>query len=524
MKNIICLLSIVFTFVCYACYDDEGNYDYHDINEVKITNFPEEMVVKFKDSDTLKIEPVLDGSVMGKREDHYDYTWTAILQGGKGKETRYELGKERGLNYFVQLPIGKYDVFLQVLDRQTQVTWRRSFELNVNIATTTGWIVLCDQNGSTRLDMISYAGEKEMMLRDLLKDEELPNKKGPAKILFQPNYSDAGALDRITLITKTGTCYLDPENLTYEDAFDYKYEMGQIPAVFIPTCVASIAPRDWKYSRNILLTTTEVYCRQLGSGDFYQFPRNNIEGEEGTFKVAPVVLSGGAGYYDQWEPPVVLYDTDHNRFVQLELAWDGTSCRIPTVTKEVFPMVTDKDFVYAANTRHESYGSSFIILRDANQQLWLHGLGSMYKNAFVQLEKYYYRLEAPEIEKANLFAIHTYYYYLFYVVGNQIYQFDMVTKENRKLIPLDEKGKEIDFSGEEITFIKFNPLVYGNRKDPEGYGQQEYRLIVGSDKGGENGGIVRMINIKERMADDATLYKCYDGFARPIDIVLRERL
>ena len=86
MKNIICLLSIVFTFVCYACYDDEGNYDYHDINEVKITNFPEEMVVKFKDSDTLKIEPVLDGSVMGKREDHYDYTWTAILQGGKGKD------------------------------------------------------------------------------------------------------------------------------------------------------------------------------------------------------------------------------------------------------------------------------------------------------------------------------------------------------------------------------------------------------------------------------------------------------
>ena len=237
-----------------------------------------------------------------------------------------------------------------------------------------------------------------------------------------------------------------------------------------------------------------------------------------------MVLSGGAGYYDQWEPPVVLYDTDHNRFVQLELAWNGTSCRIPTVTKEVFPMVTGKDFIYAANTRHESYGSSFIILRDVNQQLWLHGLGSMYKNAFVQLEKYYYQLEAPEIEKANLFAIHTYYYYLFYVVGNQIYQFDMVTKENRKLVPLDEKGKEIDFSGEEITFIKFNPLVYGNKRDPEGYGQQEYRLIVGSDKGGENGGIVRMINIQERMADDATLYKYYDGFARPVDIVLRERL
>lgn len=524
MKNIIYLLSIAFLILYYACYEDEGNYRYHDINEVKVTNLPEGIIVKFKDGDTLKVEPVLESSDEEKREDDYEYTWTAILQKGKGEETRYELGKEKVLNYFVELPIGKYDVFLQVLDKQTKVTWRSSFELHVNIATTTGWIVLCDRHGDTRLDMISHVGEKEMMLRDLLKDAELPNQKGPDKILFQPNYGNGGALDCITLITKTGTCYLNPENLTYEDAFDYKYEMGQVPAVFIPTCVASIAPRDWSYSRNILLTTTEVYCRQLGSGNFYQFPRNNIIGEEGTFKVAPVVLSGGAGYYNQWQPPVVLYDTDNNRFVQLELAWNGTSCRIPTVKNEVFPMATEKEFVYAANTRHEIYGSSFIILRDVNKQLWLHGLGSMYRNTFVQLDKYYYLLEASEIEKANLFAIHPYYYYLFYAVGRQIYQFDMVTKESRKLVILDEKGEEIDFSGEEITFIKFNPLVYGNKNDPEGYGQHEYRLIIGSDKGGENGGIIRMVNIPDRINENVTLHKEYGGFAKPVDIVLRERL
>ena len=32
-----------------------------------------------------------------------------------------------------------------------------------------------------------------------------------------------------------------------------------------------------------------------------------------------------------------------------------------------------------------------------------------------------------------------------------------------------------------------------------------------------------MLNIKERMNDEVTLYKEYPGFAKPIDIVFRER-
>ena len=185
-------------------------------------------------------------------------------------------------------------------------------------------------------------------------------------------------------------------------------------------------------------------------------------------------------------------------------------------------MVTGKDFVYATNTR-QNYASSFIILRDNNDKLWLHGLGNIYQNSFAQLEKYYYQLDAPDIERAKLFAVHTYYYFLFYVVDNQIYQFDMVTKESRKLTPKDKDGNDINFSGEEITFIKFNLLQYGNRNDPNGYGQSEYCLIVGSTKGGETGGMIRMLNIKERMNDEVTLYKEYPGFAKPIDIVFRER-
>lgn len=522
MKNTVYTLLSVCIFLFYSCYEDKGNYDYGDINEVKIIGLPDKMETRFKNADTLKIEPTVENTISGGNAG-YEYTWTAVKPDGSGENDQpVVIGREKNLNYFIELPIGRYYIYLNVLDKDTGVSWRGHFDLNVITATTSGWLVLCDNEGNTRLDMISQAGDNEFMLRDILKNYNMPNKKGPDKILQTLNYNASGIKDKIILITRTGTCYLDPEELSWEEAFEYKYEMGKMPEIFLPTHVASITPKDWSYSRNILLTTTEVYCKQLNSGSIYELPKNNLAGEEGTFKVAPFAITSGEDYETQRQPPVVLYDTDNKRFVQLDLNWDGTSCRVPTVKNEVFQMVTGKDFVYASNTRQNS-DSSFIILKANDNKLWLHGLSDLNTNSFKQLENYYYQLEAPNIERAKLFAVHTYYYFLFYVVDNRIYQFDMVSKENRELKAVDKEGKEINFAGEEITFIKFNPLQYGNHKDAEGYGQNEYRLIVGSSKGGENGGIIRMINIKERINEKATLHEEYTGFGKPVDIVLKER-
>lgn len=522
MKRIYLILS-VFAFLLYSCYDDEGNYDYRGINEVKISGLPDGEVTKFKNGDTLKIEPVIEGTVSGQDETDYEYSWTAVLQNGKGEETEaVEIGTERNLSYFVELPLGRYFIYLNVLDRKTNVTWRQKFDLNVSIATSTGWIVLCEENGETRLDMISQVGEKGVMLRKLLNDFNMPNKQGPERILLTLNYNGAGSpFVRIILITRTGACYLEPESLTWEEAFDLKYDMGIVPRDFRPTYVASINPRSSGSSRNILLTMDEVYCKKSYYSYIYELPRNYVDEE--TFKAAPFVITSAQDYFYQWEPPILLYDIDHRRFVQLNTTYNGTSCWIPVVKDPVFDMTTGKEFVYAANTRQGNSACSFILLRDDQRKLWLHGLNDIQNNSFKQLKDYYYQLEATGIEQARLFAVHTYFYFLFYVVDNQIWQFDMVNKTSRKITLLDKEGRPLDFSGEEITFIKFNPLQCGAYNRPEGYGEIEYRLIVGSDKGGENGGVIRMFDIGDRMTDEVTLYEEYTGFAKPVDIVFRER-
>ena len=35
-----------------ACFDDKGNYDYHEINELQITGLPEELQEKYRNVDT----------------------------------------------------------------------------------------------------------------------------------------------------------------------------------------------------------------------------------------------------------------------------------------------------------------------------------------------------------------------------------------------------------------------------------------------------------------------------------------
>ena len=100
------------------------------------------------------------------------------------------------------------------------------------------------------------------MIRNLLDDYALPNKKGPKSIVL--NITGSG--DKIILMTETGACYLDPESLAWEEAFDLKYDMGKIPGVFVPTAMICLDPMygSGTYPCSVLLTTTEVYCKTSG--------------------------------------------------------------------------------------------------------------------------------------------------------------------------------------------------------------------------------------------------------------------
>ena len=180
MRNILFVLTIFMAVVVSGCFDDKGNYDYHEINELQVTGLPGEMQMKYRNVDTLRVTPGIEATADdGSMPDRYSFKWEAVSQPKVGdiQTTSYVIGEERDLNYFVELPDGEYDVNCLVKDTITRVTWKGSFKLKVTTQLNEGWLVLSDVNGYTRLDLISMSAKEDLVVRDLLRDA--PQLKGP---------------------------------------------------------------------------------------------------------------------------------------------------------------------------------------------------------------------------------------------------------------------------------------------------------------------------------------------------------
>ena len=148
-----------------SCYDDLGNYDYVELNKVSIEGInSNEWYEKLANIDTLFFQPELTFSLSDAEED-LRYEWLLIpINAAYNKDSipmqeqrsEYVIGREKNLVYPVSKKSGRYIGFFNVTNIQTGITYAANFFLKVKTALTDGWMILCEQNGEARLDMISY--------------------------------------------------------------------------------------------------------------------------------------------------------------------------------------------------------------------------------------------------------------------------------------------------------------------------------------------------------------------------------
>ena len=84
-----------------SCFDDKGNYDYQNINEVTIEGIDRTKVYElFSYESTLTINPVVKSTVGDEK--NYDYTWKIIpknAESEEGDQEKYVVSKEKNLVY-----------------------------------------------------------------------------------------------------------------------------------------------------------------------------------------------------------------------------------------------------------------------------------------------------------------------------------------------------------------------------------------------------------------------------------------
>ena len=155
-------------FLLGACYDDKGNYNYSEINEI-VVDLAESYVLPLTDT-TLVIRPNISQTLLD-RKDNLTYTWqcsnSTFASAGNADTISYADtvaivinpdSSEINYNYYLRFNI--YDHEYGIMHPyQTRIQVFKPYQ--------GAWMVLHKQEGETRLGSVEYLGEERASNNDV---------------------------------------------------------------------------------------------------------------------------------------------------------------------------------------------------------------------------------------------------------------------------------------------------------------------------------------------------------------------
>lgn len=520
-KRIKYTLATVFaTLALTSCYEDKGNYDYTEAEQITGTGFPESMSVVQK-SDYIELSPSFTSNLSGAIDNNPNYEFSCLLwkSGGTFSDTRtrqkeIDVDHAKDVKYFADLTEGNYVIQYMVTNKATGVTTNFKVPVSVTSATYEGWMVLCDDaEGYARMDMVSVlSATRKEAVHDIL-GTNAPKLRGARTMMMNAYPSNYYSGDCLWYSTNDGTYSLNASTLASA------YNVAENEFIVTPKD-EKVLITDGLYMGTRLCITDKgtIYCKSSSSGACYEDPINTFtDGGNQDFHAAPFigVTMARPDYYNQ---KAILYDTDHQQF----LSWDGSyygnhniCSTIKDPENKLFSYKTGKDIVAMVNTKF-SGSTIYSVLQDAVGQRTVYGI-NLTGGQIVQ--SLYEPVSAPGFDKATTFAFHSQYPYMFYNNGDKVYSYHLINHTANVGITL---------SDEEVTMVKFNLFYHApgatfNKSDE--FMAQQYMLIVGSYKKNNtdgNGGVLRFYKF-DQATGSLTLTDTYEGFGKIKDVMYRER-
>lgn len=150
---VVCLLS--------SCYEDKGNYDYQQMNDVTINLPLPDGISKYSIGDILEIKPEFI-FVEGVESDNLTYSWTFVGR---------EISTDRNLRWLVDEEGTNANIRLAVKDENTGITYFGSVRVTVTSRYgENGWVVLSkDEDG---MSMLTYLEQTTKEIENENKEKE----------------------------------------------------------------------------------------------------------------------------------------------------------------------------------------------------------------------------------------------------------------------------------------------------------------------------------------------------------------
>lgn len=212
MKNRYIISAIVALSMLLGCYEDKGNYERVDINELTIMSFSGTDVTKTV-GEKITITPKLIFANGSTDESHLSFEWS--LNG----ETSPELAT-RNLDYTTTKE-GRINVLLRVKDNNTGVVYLRYIDCNVrSIYDANGWLTLSEKDGNSVLSFMKYTKAGEVNENTIQVFDNLLT-AGREPLMLQEHYcADGGTKGAIFVFQNSGS--VDVNGLSFEKSIDAK--------------------------------------------------------------------------------------------------------------------------------------------------------------------------------------------------------------------------------------------------------------------------------------------------------------
>lgn len=530
MEKMKFLYGLFVSLLFVACFDDKGNYDYHEVADITINNIPEQIEV-IGSSDHIIVEPEVVSSLEGKITDdnsnfEFSYKIEKANGGYLGSDPWIDLNPSKSLKLdtLAAFPPDDYLGVFTVKDLRTNIETIKTFNVKVTSSVYEGWMILCNEGegNRVRMDMISViSSDRFVFAYDLLAPLGLPEMKEARGIGFYPNNYSSG--DIIYVMSEEGAYLINNEDFSTDESWNIFYNDFIVPPENEHIVSYSTVNNDNTVRAVAALCVSKegnAYAQIYGTaGAAFEEPINtSVRGGEPEYKVAPYIGTSMArpGNSDA----ALLYDIDNMRFV----GWRYNE-EVEDANQVLFPLLdenapTGMQLVYMESTRYLG-GIVYAILQDAAGHRSVYGINMSGEGFVWELE--YENLNAPDFDKATLFAFHSQYPFMFYMAENKVYLHNLGT--NRSYL-MD--NVELDDS-EQITMLKFNLYKQCSLSDlnnqSDEFMARQYELMIGSydtSVEGNNGGCLSFYTVDG--ADNSIRKRVdYSGFARIVDVVYRER-
>jgi hypothetical protein len=464
MKRLsIIILTACVTFLS-ACYKDKGNYDYHDINEIKISGLAASYAYVL--GTTLHIEPTIQMSQKDVDPSGLDYYW--ILT--KGETNIIDtIGRSPVLDARMNVKTDEYMIWLRVVDKATGVTYKAVTKVTVSTLFSIGMLLIgTDNNGNAEAEMISMVKDT-IIFRNILSNSGLPTLRDPVSFMLFGGKDTNSNVARLWVMTKSGSYYLD--RLTMSGNTSRKFANICItneninkdaitPILGAPQVREKGGLTGSTWGRAILTSDGDIFATHslLNGGDYYANPINRVASDfSKRLKAAPYLwyAIGNIGSL----PSMMWYDTDNQRFmVYATFGSTMTSTIPPDVAGDIFSWnlaSQGRSLVYGENSRNtdnnSTNGNSYAIVKD---NAGTHYIYKFYATSASPQKRDLYTVSpiAIDFDKADFYAFSSKRTVIFYSVGNKLYAYDY-NKGLEKFYQFPE------LSTDEITMLKFDTQI-----------------------------------------------------------------